>query len=98
MNLLVAYYSRPAPSGQGGGVSIHVSSLVVIALCVWALVREYRRITEPKRAERRRLREECEAYGHQWGEAFAIYGEECRHCQRCKAQQHTHAGRWPGEE
>ena len=87
--------------GQGGGVTIHFDALVAVALCATFLIREWRVLTAPRRARRAELREECERYGHQWGDPFQIGWSPLEHtriCQRCKRQQHTNAGRWPGEE
>jgi hypothetical protein len=96
VNLLLAYYSRPiARSGQGGGVSIHIDSLVVVCLCIAFLVREYRRHTAPKRAERQKKRDDCAAFGHQWSDEYPAMGEYVRDCRNCGKQQHTISGRWP---
>ncbi len=98
MNLLLAYYSRAAVhQAQGGGITVHWSIAAIVALCVWSLIREYRHHTAPKRAAKQRLREECEVFGHTWGEAYLAMGEYNRDCRHCGKQQHTTAGIWPGE-
>ncbi len=95
MNLLFAAGAAAYHSGQSGGVSINVSNLAIVCLCVWALIREYRRHTEPKRAAKQKARDECAAYGHQWGEEYWAMGEYNRDCRKCGKQQHTCAGVWP---
>lgn len=100
MNLLLAASPAMYRSGQGGGVSIHFSALAVVALCAWALIREYRVLTAPRRAEKARLRAECARHGHEWGDEFpngVTPTERCRNCTRCGRQQHTSMGRWPEE-
>lgn len=96
--MILAAYTYHRPVAAGGGVVFHLYAAVAIGLCLACLWRSYRELSAPRRAARAAAREECDRYGHEWGEEQdnPMFAHELiRNCKRCKAQEHTRHGQWP---
>ena len=59
-------------------------ALFVLAVWYWE------QHAAPRRAKRRKAREECARFGHRWGAPFVAIGTLMRNCERCGKQEHHH--------